>query len=197
MIAAVGVMFATKLISSEGTSARTPADMCNEPRAVALASSLIKNQYPSPANLGPTLDQLRKMDEQRTGGLPKQLQNVKGQLEFFRKLDATQPRKDWKDEIRKYEAREMEITAQLEAEKNQKNDPVAPLPDNEITLDGEPYPIEYDRDLERVACRVQYRITGAARETINFLNGNVLSTAVYTVQPGRNNWIVEIIAKSD
>jgi hypothetical protein len=68
--------------------------------------------------------------------------------------------------------------------------PQQPLPDNEVVMSGQPYPIECDRDLQRVACRVQYKITGPAYETINAMRGNGLSTAVYTVQPGRNDWIV-------
>lgn len=50
---------------------------------------------------------------------------------------------------------------------------------------------------EAIACRVQYRITGRARETINFLNGNSPSTAVCTVRPGRKDWIVEVVSKAD
>jgi hypothetical protein len=52
-----------------------------------------------------------------------------------------------------------------------------------IVVSGEPYPIEYDRDLKKVASRIQ--LNGPAYESINAMKGNVLSAAVYTVRNNR------------
>ncbi len=75
--------------------------------------------------------------------------------------------------------------------------PPPQVEENEVVLNGQPFPIEYDRDLKRVACRVQYWIKGPAYETINAVRGNPLSTAIYTVQPGQDDWVIELLSVSD
>ena len=172
-----------------------PDKMCGEPRALSLAKSLINDQYPSVAKLGPMLTEL---EAARTDPhmFEKQLKNLEEEKRFH---VSRLPLKDSADELTRIEIRRTKL---IEREKLKKESASAPTrqqayPENEVVVQGQPYPIEYDRELKRVACRIQYKITGPAYETINAIRGNGLSNAVFTVQPGQGDWIVELLSTSE
>jgi hypothetical protein len=171
-----------------------PEQMCADPRAVFLAKGLINDQYPSLAKLGPVLAQL---EAARTDPdmFNKQWKNLEWEKQFH---TSRLPSKDAEDELKRIDVRATKLEEQERQAKERAANPPAQqtYPDNQVIVSGLPYPIEYDRDLKRVACRIQYRITGPAYETINALQGNALSSAIYTVQPGQDDWIVGLLSAS-
>jgi hypothetical protein len=113
---------------------------------------------------------------------------------MYRKLEAAQPRKDWEEEIEKLEARIVTLKEKIENEKHPAPDPVASLPDNEVVISDEAFPVRYDRGIDQATCQVRFRINGPGWETINAVQGNALKAAIYTVQPGKNDWIVNLVS---
>lgn len=177
------------------TASDKPEKMCSDPRAVSLAKALINEQYPSVAKLGPMLTEL---EAARTDPnmFEKQWKNLEEEKRFH---NSRLPNRDAVDELKQIEVRAAKLK---EREDKAKERAAAPAPqqsypENEVVVSGRPYPIEYDRDLKRVTCRVQYKVTGPAYETINAVRGNVLRTAVYTVQPGSKGWTVELLSASE
>ncbi|HLG85554.1 MAG TPA: hypothetical protein VKY22_31520 [Bradyrhizobium sp.] len=168
--------------------------MCTDEGALKMAKHLINDQYPSAARLGPLMNQLKQLDDQRTGGTPQLLQNAQNSLEMYRKLEAAQPRKDWEDEISQLEARIVTLKEKIESEKHRAPDANVSLPDNEVVISGEAFPVRYGRDIDQVVCQIRFRITGPGWETINAIQGNALKVAIYTVQPGKKGWIVNLIS---
>lgn len=177
-------------------SVGNPAQMCADSRVIVLAKKLINEQYPSVAGLGKMFSELEALRPKRT--IEDERQSIEQQTA---QLTSMLPRPEAYEELKKLEGRAARLKERERIEKEggvrQAPPPQPKVADNEVVMSGEPYPIEYDRDLKRVACRVQYKITGPAYETINAVQGNKLSTAVYTVQPGQNDWIIELLSASE
>lgn len=173
-----------------------PGKMCADPRVVLLAKELINEQYPSVANLGKMFSELEALRPKRT--VEDERQSIEQQTTLYKSM---LPRPEAHEELKKLESRAARLKERERMEKEgvvrQAPPPQPKIPDNEVVMSGEPYPIEYDRDLKRVACRVQFKINGPAYETINAVQGNKLRNAVYTVQPGQNDWIVELLSASE
>jgi hypothetical protein len=173
-----------------------PDKMCADPRVMSLAKGLINDQYPSAAKMGKLIADLNAARPKKS------IEDEWKYIEQDRTLwTSLLPRPEAQKELNELETRAAKLKERERLEKEGGGPPSAPpqpiMPDNEVIVSGEPYPIEYDRDLKRVACRVQFQIAGPAYETINALRGNALNNAIYTVQPGQNDWIVELLSASE
>lgn len=144
----------------QAASTRKPEKMCSDPKALSLAKALINEQYPSVAKLGPMLTEL---EAARTDPnmFEKQWKNLEEEKRFH---TSRLPNKDAVDELKQIEVRAAKLKEREDKAKERAAAPAPQqsFPDNEVVVSGQPYPIEYDRDLKRVACRVQYKVTGPA-----------------------------------
>ena len=82
---------------------------------------------------------------------------------------------------------EKELTAAIERAKSPPP-PGAPL---EIIVVGEPFPTEYDPDLDRILCNLTYDTKGAIYDDIP---DKVMLPATYTIQPGQKDWLINLLS---
>jgi hypothetical protein len=172
--------------------------MCSDPRVLTIVKGLIDEQYPSVARLGPLLAEL---EASRGGGIQNSIKAQEKYLESTKRNYSDHPptagyRKDAEDEIKRIEATIAALKERKKAEDEQATAPKQPVPQNEVIVSGEPFPIRFDRELDRTVCQIHYKITGPGWETINAVRGNALNTGVYTVQPGDKDWIVNLLSVS-
>ncbi|MEH2480452.1 hypothetical protein V1282_003809 [Nitrobacteraceae bacterium AZCC 2146] len=71
--------------------------------------------------------------------------------------------------------------------------PAAPM---EIVVVGEPFPTQYDPDLDRVLCSLSYRVKGAVYDELGGLTGSQPFPATYTIQPGQKDWLINLLSIS-
>ncbi|MEH2471998.1 hypothetical protein V1281_006815 [Nitrobacteraceae bacterium AZCC 2161] len=71
--------------------------------------------------------------------------------------------------------------------------PAAPV---EIVVVGEPFPTQYDPDLDRVLCSLSYRVKGAVYDELGGLTGSQPFPATYTIQPGQKDWLINLLSIS-
>lgn len=191
-----GVLLAsTKLFNGSSSNAST---MCADAGVVETAKKLINDRTPNFGRLG---DTLQKLDAARGGGAPDILadreKNLRDTKNYYAQNPVDPNDKSMGDQNEARAKRIADLEAELaplrqKAERQRSASNQLQNATNEILVSSEPIPIRFDPDLNRAACKLTYKVKGLGYDN-PMMQLNLPNTAVYTVQPGQNGWIVELL----
>ncbi|MEW6639025.1 MAG: hypothetical protein AB1586_00875 [Pseudomonadota bacterium] len=183
--------------SASDTPARKTAAMCTDDEVVEVAKRLINEQTPNATKLGRTLQEL---EAARGGGVADVIKAREKTLQETRDMYARNPldpnnkydSDQLAERVKNITGQEAEISrlkAKLAEETQKKASSQIQIIENEIFVVDEPFSTEYEPNIDRVTCQVRYRVKGPG-------HGDDVHDAIYTVQPGRQDWIINLMTLS-
>lgn len=182
-------------------SSPNASKMCADAGVVETAKKLINDQMP---NFGRFGDTLSKLDAARGGGRPDILadreKNLRDTKDYYARNPVDPNDKSMGDQNAARAKRLADLEAELaplrqKAERLRRASDQMQNATNEIVVTSEPIAIKFDPDLNRAACKLTYTVKGLGYDS-PMMQMNTPSTAVFTVQPGRQDWIVELVGLS-
>lgn len=175
--------------------------MCADTGIVNQVIGLIKDDIPNMDEFGQNLVAL---DKARDGGVQDVIKAREDHLRQTKEMYLRDPIEKSRfsadqEALRTQHLAELEdelskLRAKKAAEDARVNPVSKPGPKLEIIIVNESVPVAFDRDINRVKCRLNFRIRGGGYDGAwKGLIGDQPIPASYTIQPGKDDWIVILL----